>query len=134
VTADVDGRRPESTSSLLGQVRGLLDGRALDRSLRQPKCLYRGWSSLATASGQAIVHPRRCDRTDGSGAAPRTAPRPAPWFTGGSSYSRIAPISSSHIESTPGYRDDSYVSFNWKRLLAGLALAAVGVLLLVVGL
>jgi hypothetical protein len=55
-------------------------------------------------------------------------------FTGGSSYSRIAPISSSHIESTPGYRDDSYVSFNWKQLLVGHALAAVGVLLLIVGL
>ncbi len=45
------------------------------RSLRQPKCRYGGWSSLATASGQAIVHPRRCDRSCGSGAAPRTASR-----------------------------------------------------------
>jgi hypothetical protein len=54
-------------------------------------------------------------------------------FTGGSSYSRIAPISSSHIESTPGYRDDEpTVSRN--RVLIGLGLIAIGVVLLLFGL
>ena len=53
--------------------------------------------------------------------------------TGGSSQSRIAPIGS-YIQSTPGYRDDSSTPFNWRRLGISLALVAVGVVLLVLGL
>ena len=54
--------------------------------------------------------------------------------TGGSSQSRIAPIGSSYIQSTPGYRDDSSRPFNWRRLASSLALVAIGVVLLVLGL
>jgi hypothetical protein len=55
-------------------------------------------------------------------------------FTGGSSYSRIAPIGSSYIQSTPGYRDDSPRPVNWRRVAISLALVAIGVVLLVLGL
>jgi hypothetical protein len=54
-------------------------------------------------------------------------------FTGGSSYSRIAPISSAYIESTPGYRDHE-PTFSRKRVLIGLGLIAIGVVLLIFGL
>ncbi len=54
-------------------------------------------------------------------------------FTGGSSYSRIAPIGSSFIKSTPGYRDDE-PTFSRKRVLIGLGLIAIGVVLLIFGL
>ena len=55
-------------------------------------------------------------------------------FTGGSSYSRITPVSDSYIETTPGFRDEPGPWFSWKRTAAGLAVAAVGVVLLVFGL
>lgn len=55
-------------------------------------------------------------------------------FTGGSSYSRIAPIGSFYIQSTPGYRDDSSRPFNWRRVTVSLVLIAFGVVLLIVGL
>ena len=54
--------------------------------------------------------------------------------TGGSSYSRITPISSSYIKSTPGYRDDSSIAFNWRRVGTGIVLIALGVALLIFGL
>jgi hypothetical protein len=55
-------------------------------------------------------------------------------FTGGSSYSRIAPISSAYIESTPGYQDDSSKPFRWRRVAISLILIATGVVLLIFGL
>jgi hypothetical protein len=54
--------------------------------------------------------------------------------TGGSSYSRIAPISPSYIKSTPGYQDDSATPFNWRRVVISLILIAAGVVLLMFGL
>ena len=53
-------------------------------------------------------------------------------FTGGSGYSRIAPISPSHIEQTPGYRESAPI--NWRRVVIGLILTAAGIILLVVSL
>jgi hypothetical protein len=49
------------------------------------------------------------------------------------SYGRIAPIGSSYIESTSGYRDNEPTSSR-KRVLIGLGLIATGVVLLIVGL